>query len=191
MFRRRVFFLICLFCFGGYIVAAPAAGTLPYGFAGINVGDPWLLVKDRHEFKTIGSVTSQWDRHARECGSITLIADLDDGALLVTVNDFVVTAVSETRKISPGSDLLQIRQRIVGKYGPPNTEILKDIFGAEIDTLSNVNYIVLYYDANNPIRINISGTALWRHQTRVQYQNQRLHENKTHRCVRHKQRGGG
>ncbi len=188
MFRKFVSALIFIFFAGGQVATISAAERLPFGFAGINVGDPWLLVKERYEFRTIGSVTSNWDSSARDCGSISLIADVSEGTLMVTVYDFVVTAVSETKSIPAGSDLFQLRQDVIETYGPPNTEIFKDIFGAKTAASTNVNYIVLYYDVENPVRIDISGSALWQQQSRVQYKNQRLHANKNHRCVRQKLR---
>lgn len=172
-------------------VPVALAGALPFGFAGVNVGDPWLLVKDRYPYRNVSKVANVWDRYAEECGSFSVLAELPDRTLYVSVHDFVVTSLSETLALSANRDLFELRQEAIEDYGPANTEVFKNRLGAETEDMSQVNYILLYYDVANPVRINISGAPLWRYQVRVEYKNRRLHENKGNRCVRQRQAQAG
>lgn len=186
LFRARWVLFAALFASLGVRAAEP----LPVGLGGINAGDPWLLVKDRYPFRNVSSLASRWDRLARDCGSFNLVTEREGTTLYVTVHDYVVTALSETRPLAEGSDLLKLRRETIERFGSPTSELLKNVLGVPVTDPAQVNYIVMYYDVDDPVRINLSGRALWQIQTRIEYHKGRLHENKSNRCVRQRQARG-
>ena len=167
------------------------AEALPHGAAGVNVGDPWSLVAERYPFHSLSEPVADSDRASYACGARNVLADLGVGTLQVQVQDFVVTAVTHITPIPKGADLLTLREQAVQRYGPPAAEVRRDAYGAQVSRREAVNYVQLSYTAEDPVRIEFSGPALWRSQVEIHYRDERLHQNKTQLCVRSRQAAGG
>lgn len=168
--------------------AGVEAAELPSGFGGVQVGDPWLLVKDRYSYTDLADHNSDSGRRARECGFFSLAAQDAGETFQVTVHNFVVTDISRVRKLPPNSDLSQEKGRLIEAYGPPAKEEFRNIFGVAVGNESGANYIILHYKAPNPLRVELSGAALWQRQDTLRYQKARLHENRNQSCVRKKRK---
>ena len=172
-----------------------ATTALPKGFAGIDVGRPWSEVKDLYTFEDLATPTTAWGKFVADCGYRTMLANLEKGQLMVTVNDHVVTDVSYTTDIEQPADLFAVADLVIQSYGQPSAAIMRDLFGQVTIDKDRVNFITLEYDRRDQIVFYVSGRELWQYQIRVQLERYRWHENKTLRCAREKdtqaQGGGG
>jgi len=165
---------------------ASTGAELPAGFGGIRVGDAWLDLRDQFKFRNMVALTTPWDRQVNECGYRSVLLATENGELLVTVNDFVVTDVSYVTPIKPGSDLLQVADVVMENYGQPDRASMRDAVGKVTIDRDRVNYITLSYSDPRPVRFMLSGAELWRYQITVDFPHRRWHENKTARCAREK-----
>jgi len=165
---------------------ASAGAELPAGFGGIRVGDAWLDLKDQFRFRNLVALTTPWDHQVNECGYRSVLLATENGELLVTVNDFVVTDVSYVTPIKPGSDLLQVADVVMENYGQPDRASMRDAVGKVTIDRDRVNYITLSYSDPRPVRFMLSGAELWRYQITVDFPHRSWHENKTARCAREK-----
>lgn len=163
------------------------AQELPIGFADVNVGSAWTEVTGTHEFTDLTTAIQTWDEHVQACGYRLASTSIDDGTLIVTVNDFVVTDVSYTTPIEPGSDLFSVADLVMQTYGQPTAATTADALGRVTIDKDRVHYISLHYTAPRDVTFTISGQPLWEYQIRVQLERYRWHENKTMRCARAKE----
>ena len=170
------------------LIAGTTAATtpLPTGFAGVEVGRAWIEVQDRHPFEDLATPTTDWGKFVTDCGYRSVLATIENGQLMVTVNDFVITDVSYTTAIEAGSDLFSVADLVIQNYGQPSAAIMRDLFGQVTIDKERVNFITLEYDRRDQIVFYISGRELWQYQIRVQLERYRWHENKTLRCAREK-----
>ena len=166
--------------------APAAATTLPKGFAGVDVGRAWIEIHDLFVFEDLATPTSAWGKYVAECGYRAVLTEIENGQLLITVNDFVVTDVSYTTSIDSGSDLFEVADLVIQNYGQPSAAVMRDLFGQVTIDKDRVNFITLEYDRRDQIVFYISGRELWQYQIRVQLERYRWHENKTLRCARAK-----
>ena len=163
-----------------------AATPLPKGFAGVDVGRSWLEVETLYVFQDLSTPTSEWGKFAAQCGYRSVLANVENGQLMVTVNDFVITDVSYTTAIDSGSDLFVVADLVIQSYGQPSAAVMRDLFGQVTIDKDRVNFITLEYGRQDQIVFYISGRELWQYQIRVQLERYRWHENKTLRCAREK-----
>ena len=136
---------------------AAATTPLPKGFAGIEVGHSWGEVKGLYPFEDLATPTSIWGKFVAQCGYRTMLANLEKGQLMVTVNDHVVTDVSYTTAIEPHADLFEVADLVIESYGQPSAAVMRDLFGQVTIDKDRVNFITLEYDRRDQIVFYISG----------------------------------
>ena len=163
-----------------------ATTPLPTGFAGIDVGRTWIEVQGRHPFEDLATPTTEWGKFVADCGYRSLLATVEKGQLMVTVNDFVITDISYTTAIEAESDLFAVADLVIQSYGQPSAAVMRDLFGQVTIDKERVNFITLEYECRDQIVFYISGRELWQYQIRVQLERYRWYENKTLRCAREK-----
>lgn len=140
-----------------------ATTALPKGFAGIDVGRPWSEVKDLYTFEDLATPTTAWGKFVADCGYRTMLANLEKGQLMVTVNDHVVTDVSYTTDIEQPADLFAVADLVIQSYGQPSAAIMRDLFGQVTIDKDRVNFITLEYDRRDQIVFYVSGRELWQY----------------------------
>ncbi len=163
---------------------ARALTDLPRGFAGIAVGAQWADIESQFDFQDLAPPTTPWDEHVAQCGYRSVLLDTDNGELLLTVNDFVVTDISYTTPIKPDSDLLAVADLVMQSYGQPDSASMRSVTGDVTIDKDKVNFITLAYNRANGVVFAISGRELWQYQISVRLERYRWHENKTLRCAR-------
>ena len=182
----RVGSAIALLSWLGLAPWAGASTTLPKGFAGIEIGALWDQVADLHDFQNLATTTTEWGAYVAECGYRSVLTSFDQGQLMITVNDSIVTDVSYITSVEPASDLFALADLVIQSYGQPDSAIMRDLFGQVTIDEDRVNFITLQYRRRNDVTFYISGRELWQYQIRVQLERYRWHENKTLRCAREK-----
>lgn len=170
------------------LAADAAAAELPRGFGDISVGDPWSGIESRHEFRALSDVSSAWDQYVHDCGYREVVLEAENGRLMVTVNDFVVTELTFVTAIRPGSDLLAAADEVMQTYGQPDSASMRDLVGAVTIDRDRVNYVTLHYSEPREVRVSLSGEDLWQYQVSVRLAQHRWHENKTLQCARARER---
>lgn len=163
---------------------ALAQSLLPTGFGTVNIGAPWDEVSAGFDYKDLSDASTLLERLNQECGYKTALVDSDDGDLLITVNDFVVTDLSYATPLEPNSDLMAVADLVMQTYGQPKSATMRDAIGKATLDRARVSHIELRYDAKNPVTFYISGPAVWQYQINVQYAQKRWHQNKNTRCAR-------
>ena len=165
-----------------------AATDLPSGFGGISVGDQWPTIEGAYTFESMNTTTSGWEELVAACGYRSVRLSAENGELLLTVNDFVVTDISFVSPIKEDSDLVQVADLVMKNYGQPDRASMRDRVGNITIDQGRVNYIALDYKSGKKIvQITIAGNALWRYQVKVLYEHQRWHENKNLQCARQRE----
>lgn len=168
---------------------ATALSTLPEGFAGVEVGNPWIDVMTQHDYQDLSPPVTEWDRWVEECGFRSVRMQAEKGELLVTVNDFVVTELSYTTPIKHDSDLFAVADLVMQSYGQPNSASMRNALGQITIDRDSVNYITLEYAGTHGVTFSISGRELWHYQIQVRLERYKWHENQTLRCARAKEAG--
>jgi hypothetical protein len=176
--------LIALLLFA--IAAAPARANdvLPTGFSAINVGAAWIDVEGLYAYTDLSDASTLSERLNQECGYKTVLMQTQDGELMVTINDFVVTDLSFATPLQPGSDLMAVANVVMQTYGQPQAATMRDALGKATLDNQRVNHVELRYQAQHPVTFYVSGAAVWRYQINVHYAQRRWHQNKNFRCAR-------
>lgn len=185
--RLRIGYASLLLLFGlGLTNNSAAQSALPTGFGLVNIGAPWQEVESKNQYQDLSDASTLLERLSQECGYKTALVSTDDGELLVTVNDFVVTDLDFATPLEPGSDVMSVADLIMQTYGQPKAATMRDGFGKATLDSSRVSHIELKYDAKNPVTFYVSGTATWQYQISVHYSQRQWHQNKNLRCARKK-----
>jgi len=108
---------LILMAMAGWVSAAQQ-NRLPAGFAGINLGDTWDSVDNGRALQDLNTVTSAWERSVSECGYRSALLDTGKGRILITANNFKVTALSFSAAIKPGSNLMAVANQIIKTVWP-------------------------------------------------------------------------
>ncbi|MEM7408519.1 MAG: hypothetical protein AAF458_24755 [Pseudomonadota bacterium] len=161
-----------------------AQSLLPTGFGTVNIGAAWDEVSAGFDFRDLSDASTLLERLNQECGYKTALVNSDDGDLLITVNDFIVTDLSYATPLEPNSDLMAVADLVMQTYGQPKSATMRDAIGKATLDRARVSHIELRYDAKNPVTFYISGAAVWQYQINVQYAQKRWHQNKNTRCAR-------
>jgi hypothetical protein len=157
---------------------------LPTGFGGINVGDKWEDVADNFELQDLDSLATPWDTYVQECGYRNALLEAENGKLIITFEDFVVTDLSYITPIKPETNLLTVADLVMQNYGQPDRASMRNIFGRVTIDKDQVNFITLTYGSPRTVEFNISGRDLWEYRIAARYPRKRWHENNTLRCAR-------
>lgn len=176
---------VLLLCHAG---ASAQLTELPAGFAGIKVGDPFDEVAAQYKLKNLNGLATPWDTYVHECGFRTASLTAENGELLVTFNDFVVTELSYITPIKPNTDLLAVADLVMQNYGQPDRASMRSIFGKVTIDKDEVNFITLSYRSPRRVDFTVSGRALWQYRITVKFEQDRWHENNTMRCAREKEK---
>lgn len=176
---------VLLLCHAG---AAAQLTELPAGFAGIKVGDPLDDVAAQYELKNLDGLATPWDTYVHECGFRNASLAAENGELLITFNDFVVTELSYITPIKPDTDLLAVADLVMQNYGQPDRASMRSIFGKVTIDKDEVNFITLSYRSPRRVEFTISGRKLWQYRITVRFEQDRWHENNTLRCAREKEK---
>lgn len=171
-----------------HVVAPAQPNELPAGFAGIKVGDPFEEVAGQYPLQNLNGLATPWDTYVHECGFRTASLDAENGELLVTFNDFVVTELSYITPIKPDTDLLAVADLVMQNYGQPDRASMRSLFGKVTIDKDEVNFITLSYRAPRRVEFTISGRELWQYRITVRFEQDRWHENNTLRCAREKEK---
>lgn len=161
-----------------------AQSALPSGFGGIEVGAKWEDLEGSFAFESLASVSSPWDRHARECGFRYLRLEADTGELLITVNDGVVTDVVYVTPLEADADVVAVADLVMQSYGQPERASMRNALGQVTIDRDDVSYVTLEYARPRPVEFSIAGPNLWEYRIRVRFEHHRWHENRTLRCTR-------
>jgi hypothetical protein len=117
----------------------------------------------------------------------TAIIAVEQGKLLLTANDNIVTEVTFITDIKPGSDLTAAADLVIKNYGQPDRASMRDVAGQVTLDRAAVNYVNLVYGRKRRVEFSLSGRELWKYQVSVQFEHYRWHQNKTLRCAREKE----
>lgn len=170
---------------------AIAQNPLPSGFGGVSVGMKWDEVASQFDLQSLDGTGSSLDEFAAQCGYRTALLPVDNGKLLLTANDHIVTEVAYITTIKPGSDLVAAADLVMQSYGQPGQASMRDLSGqVTIDPLK-VNFVNLSYGSKRTVEFSLSGRDLWQYQVSVRYEHYRWHQNKTLRCARDLERKTG
>ena len=165
-------------------IGSIANAQLPTGFGPIAVGQAWIEIEGKFQYRDMSDASTLPERFSQECGYKQVSVTTDKGYLLVTINDFVVTELSLITSINPGSDLMAVADLVMQTYGQPKSAAMRTALGQATIDRQRVNYIVLEYDSEHPVTFYVSGANLWEYQTKVSFARGRWHQNKTYRCAR-------
>jgi hypothetical protein len=168
--------------------AAAATTPLPTGFGPVSLGTPWEEVVAAGQVSELTRPASAWEHIVHACGYRSAELRLEDGRLLVTAQDAQVTALSHASPIAPGSDVMQVAQRVVERYGQPHRTTLRDAFGTVIVEEARARFVVLEYDGPVKARFAVSGAPLWEYRVSVEHRDARRLENRTLRCAREREK---
>ncbi len=165
---------------------APAAGhsSLPVGFADINLRDTWDSVENGRSLKDLNTVSSDWERYVSDCGYRSVLLETGNNRVLITGNDFQVTAMSFSAGIKPDSNLMAVANQIIKQYGQPRQATLRDVLGTVTIDPSQVRHVLLSYDAAVSAEFSVSGAPLWEYRISIRDKDEKRIENKTLRCAR-------
>ena len=94
--------------------------------------------------------------------------------------------MSYAARISRGSDLREIADRVIATYGRPSRAEMRDAFG-QPSLGAGVNVVVLEYASEHQVRFTISGTAVWGYVITIRHAERRWFENRTLRCARERE----
>jgi len=165
---------------------ALAQSALPTGFGLVNIGAQWQEVEGQTQYDDLSDASTLLERLSQECGYKSARLNTDDGELLVTVNDFIVTNLNFATPLEPNSDLMAVADLVMQTYGQPKAAVMRDAFGKAVLDRSRVSHIELRYDAKNPVTFYVSGAAVWQYHISIQFSQRRWHQNKNSRCARTK-----
>ena len=168
--------------------SAHAQSDLPSGFGGISVGAAWTDIENAYEFRRLDSSSTPLDRFAAECGFRSLALDAQEGELLVTVNDFVVTDIGYITPIQPDSDLVAVADLVMRNYGQPDRASMRNLLGQVTIDRDQVNFVTLEYRQKKAVEFTLTGRDQWEYRIRVRYEHHRWHENRTMRCAREREK---
>ena len=168
--------------------SAAAQTDLPHGFGGISVGAGWEDIEGRFEFQRLDASSTPLDHYASQCGFRSLTLETQDGELLLTVNDFVVTDIAYVTAIQPDSDLLAVADLVMQNYGQPDRALMRNLLGQVTIDRDEVNFITLEYRNRRAVQFTIAGREQWEYRIRVRFEHHRWHENRTMRCAREKEK---
>ncbi len=167
-------------------VAAPAAThkSLPVGFAGINLRDTWDSVENGRSLTDLNTIRSDWERYVSDCGYRSVLLETPDNRVLITGNNFQVTAMSFSARIKTDSNLMAVANQIIKQYGQPKQATLRDVLGTVTIDASRARYVQLSYDAAVSAEFSVSGAPLWEYRISIRDPEENRIENKTLRCAR-------
>jgi len=167
-------------------IAAPAAThkSLPVGFAGINLRDAWDSVENGRSLTDLNTVSSDWERYVSDCGYRSVLLETPETRVLITGNNFQVTAMSFSARIKAGSNLMAVANQIIKQYGQPKQATLRDVLGTVTIDPSRVQYVQLIYEAAVSAEFSVSGAPLWEYRISIRDKEENRIENKTLRCAR-------
>jgi len=164
--------------------SAASQNSLPSGFANINLRDPWDRVANGRVLKDLNTVNSDWERYVSECGYRSALLETKNGRVLVTANDFQVTAMSFSAGIKPGSNLMAVANQIIKQYGQPKQATLRDILGIVTIDPNRVQHVLLHYNGAVRADFAVSGAPLWEYRISIVDKNERRIENRMLRYAR-------
>ena len=168
----------------GAAALAFAQNPLPSGFGGVSVGMKWDEVASQFELQSLDGAGSSLDEFAAQCGYRTALLPVDQGKLLLTANDHIVTEVAYITTIKAGSDLVAAADLVMQSYGQPAQASMRDLSGQVTIDPGKVNFVNLSYGSKRKVEFSLSGRDLWQYQVSVTYEHYRWHQNKTLRCAR-------
>ncbi len=185
MYKR--FFLQCI-CLGlalhGAVTVAATEKSLPAGFNGINLLDPWESVENGRSLEDLNTISSDWERYVSDCGYRTALLSTDKYRLLITANNFLVTALSFSAEIKPGSNLLTVANQIIKQYGQPKQATMRDALGIVTIDPGQTQHVLLSYKSTVHAEFSVSGAPLWEYRINIRDRSEQRIENKTLRCAR-------
>ncbi len=168
---------------------ARAADTaIPEGFGTLALGAPWAEVEALGGYTDLTRATSEWERHVHACGYRSAQVVLEQGRLLVTAQDSVITALSYVTPIRPGSRVMQVADLVIKSYGQPRRATLRDALGVITLDAERASHVVLEYPGPPEARFAISGDPLWEYRISIQDRAARRLENRTLRCAREREK---
>ena len=168
MRRALLIFVAVVLCH-----AVRAQSEFPNGFGGINVGTKWEEIRGQFEFQRLDTESTTWDQYASQCGFQVLLLEAENGRILATLNDFVVTDVTYATPIEPNSDLLAIADLVMQNYGQPERASMRNVVGQVTIDRSDVNFITLEYRKPKLIRFTVSGREQWEYRINIRFEHSR------------------
>lgn len=178
--RERALVLACA-------LAAAVPGTaaeLPTGFAGLSLGMPWSEVERAGGYTELTRPASNWERYVYQCGYRSALLSLEQGRMLMTAQDFVLTELSYVTALQTDSDVMKVAQRVIDSYGQPQRATLRDALGAITLDQARARYAVLEYSGPVEARFVVSGEPMWEYRISIEDGSARRLENRTLRCAR-------
>ena len=138
----------------GFFLTAGIAYSdkLPRGLGGINLGDHWSKVKDKHKFK-LGSevvIGNIFYSEVNECGLGNLClyeAKIsDDEKISILLASFNVCQIEYEKKIPQGCDIFAVRDKFISKYG--NSSLTEEIFDGHnyAENKDKANWLRLWWN---------------------------------------------
>ena len=140
---------------------AHANSPLPIGFGAIKIGQPWVQVEGTVTYKDLTDESTLPERLGHECGYKSLVVTTDEGELLITTNDFIVTGLAYVTPIEQGSSVSSVADLVMQTYGQPRSAFMRNALGQATIDRDAVTHIELTYEAEHPVSFFISGDSLW------------------------------
>lgn len=176
----RALILACALAAAGPITAA----ELPTGFASFSLGMPWSDVERVGGYTELTRPTSDWEKHVYQCGYRSAQLTLEQGRVLITAQDSVLTELSYVTALQADSDVMKVAQLVMDNYGQPQHATLRDALGAITIDQASARYVVLEYAGPVEARFVVSGEPMWEYRISIEDPNARRLENRTLRCAR-------
>jgi hypothetical protein len=161
---------------------------LPTGFGPISVGQAWIDIEGNFPYTDLSDASSLPERLAQECGYKHVRMATEQGSLLVTTNDFVVTELVLVSSLNEGSDLMAVADLVMQTYGQPKLASMRTTLGLTTIDRTRVNHIEIAYEGEHAVSFFVSGASLWEYQISVRFNRSRWHQNKTYRCAREREK---
>lgn len=182
--RARALLLVCALAGTG----AASGADLPTGFGSFALGMPWSEVERVGGYTELTRPTSDWERFVYQCGYRSAQLALEQGRVLLTAQDSIVTELSYVTPIQADSDVMKVAQLVMDSYGQPQRATLRDALGAITIDQARASYVVLEYSGPVDARFVVSGEPMWEYRITIEDSAARRLENRTLRCAREREK---
>lgn len=154
--------------------------SLPYGFGGAYVGQPWASVP-----LTMQSTSLTNEQAADQaCGFAWLQGEHNGARIQIEIRDNVVARMSWVKELKKGTNLVAAMNALIQRYGQPVKQEARDVLGNLTSDAGEIRHVAMNFDAPNPVLVTLSGEQVWKQQVVVSHAQFRLLDNRTRSCQR-------
>jgi hypothetical protein len=141
---KKYFFIFSVFFFIG-LTPNISWSELPNGFGGIEVGDSWQKLKNKHDIKIVGN----YNACEKEIGDFSAEAYWDGASFWFSIADNTLVYMIYKKKFTTGADIEIVKKKFISEYGSPTkVEYRHSLY--TLDYKSNYG---------NKVSVNIWGNA--------------------------------